>query len=268
VHWGGFLIEHYGSRTGFIIDAGTYFVSSVFVFSIRMSQQFKINKSGFINKGKEIVGKMRKSIWEEMGEGFLYLFKHKEIRFILNMIFILFAAAGAIYIIIIVFIQQSFASVTKDLGILAVFLGVGLFSGALLYGKWGKKVAWYKTIFFCLITGGIMLIIFAVLVYQYSHLLMAMILSFALGLIIGPIFIAANTIIHVICNDAMRGKVFSALEIVIHFAFLISMLFSSWLTGFIAPVWILTAVGALFAAVGIIGAVRIKFSPDLALLHK
>jgi hypothetical protein len=40
------------------------------------------------------------------------------------MIFILFSAAGAIYVVIIVFVQETFNSVTKDLGLLAVFLGV------------------------------------------------------------------------------------------------------------------------------------------------
>jgi len=38
-------------------------------------------------------------------------------------------------------------------------------------------------------------------------------LSLILGFVIGPIFIASNTMVHLICHDDMRGKVFSALEI-------------------------------------------------------
>lgn len=43
------------------------------------------------------------------------------------MMSVLFAAAGAVYVVIIVFIQNAFGSVTKDLGFLAVPLGIGLF---------------------------------------------------------------------------------------------------------------------------------------------
>ena len=80
------------------------------------------------------------------------------------MLFVLLAAAGAVYVVIIVFVQQAFHSVTKDLGVLAVMLGLGLFSGALIYGKLGRRYRWDRTIFFCLVVGGVMMVVFAVLV--------------------------------------------------------------------------------------------------------
>jgi len=89
-------------------------------------------------------------------------------------------------------------------------------------------------------------------------------LSLILGFVIGPIFIASNTMVHLICHDDMRGKVFSALEIVIHFAFLVAMLISSWLSEYIARTWILVAVSVIFVLVGIIGWTRIEKRPDLA----
>jgi len=49
------------------------------------------------------------------------------------------------------FIQKAFGSVTKDLGLLAVLLGIGLFLGSLAFGSWGGKVAKWKVIFWSLI---------------------------------------------------------------------------------------------------------------------
>jgi UMF1 family MFS transporter len=132
-------------------------------------------------------------------------------------------------------------------------LGLGLFGGALLFGRFGKKFSAYQTIFFCLIAGGMMMAAFAVLVKQYPSLILASALSILLGLIIGPIFIASNTMVHVVADQEMRGKIFSALEIVIHFAFLAAMLVSSLLSEFIPPSGILVAVGIIFASVGIWG---------------
>ncbi|HLF19082.1 MAG TPA: MFS transporter [Candidatus Omnitrophota bacterium] len=250
---GGFLIDYFGARNGFIVDSATFFISALFLLSMHLPQKLKDYRTHVLSTGRHIVGTIRQPVWQELKEGFLYLKQHREIRFIIDMLFILFAAAGALYVVIIVFIQKSFQSVTKDLGILAVFLGAGLFCGAILYGRFGKRFIWYKTIFFCLIAAGFMLILFAVLVSRTPNLVVASSLAYLLGAIIGPIFVAANTIVHVVSEDAMRGKVFSALEIITHLAFLATMLLTSWLSHFIQELWILVGAGLIFMLVGLIG---------------
>ncbi len=251
---GGFFIDWWGARIGFFIDSATFFVSALVVFSIDMSKS--LLKQEIIVSAKEVV-KIKKTIWREIKDGFDYLKEHKEIRFIIDILFVLLAAAGAVYVVIIIFVQEAFHSVTKHIGILAVCMGVGLLLGAVGYGKFGKRFMWVKTIFFCLIFGGVMLITFALVIYNYPNIFVSMLLALLLGFIIGPIFIASNTIVHIVSDEQMRGKVFSALEIVIHFAFLSSMLVSSWLAGIIGRVWILIFVGIIIAFIGIIGFVRI-----------
>ena len=103
-------------------------------------------------------------------------------------------------------------------------------------------------------TGGALLIAFALIVHFEPRLTAAMVLAFALGVVTGPMFITANTIVHVVSDEKMRGKVFSALEIVIHLAFLAAMLVSSWLAEFIPKGWILAGVGMILcAAIGVAG---------------
>ncbi|MBF0385801.1 MAG: MFS transporter [Candidatus Omnitrophica bacterium] len=253
---GGVLVEGLGSRAGFIIDALSFFLSGGIVYSIATKKPLKIDKDVILKKGKDLVGEIKQSVWAEFKEGFAYLFKNKEIRFIASMLFVLLAAAGAIYVVIIVFIQHSFNSTTKHLGVLAVSLGVGLFLGVILYGRWGKKSSWQKTIFFCLVAGGIMLILFSIIVKAYPNIWIAMLLACFLGMIVGPIFIVSNTMVHVVSDDRMRGKVFSFLEIVIHFAFLTTMLISSWLAKYVSEQSILITTGLVFAFIGTIGYLR------------
>ncbi len=262
---GGFLVDKVGARAGFMGDAATYFLSALLIMSMRSKFKIDLSKKNMINKSKEILA-IEKSFFVEIKEGLQYLFSQRQIRFVMNMFFILLSAAGAVYVVIIVFIQKAFNTVTRDLGVLAVCLGAGLFIGALLYGRWGKKVLWSRTIFLSLIAGGLMVIVFSTTVAQYPSIPLAAGLAFFLGIVIGPIFIASNTIVHVASDQAMRGKVFSSLEIVIHLAFLTSMLISSWLAERVDAFWILVSVGVIFTVVGICGMVRYRHGGDLAFL--
>ncbi len=244
---GAFLVEYYGARNGFIIDSATFFLSAMFVFHI----------SGHRSSNNDAACSIKKtSVWVEMKEGFHYIWQHKEIRFVINAFFVLFASAGAVYVVIVVFIQQTFNSVTKDLGVLAISLVAGLFAGVVVYSKWGTKIKWHKVVFSCLMAGGVVLVIFALMVHQYANLPMAMGLAFAWGLVISPIFVASNTVVHLVSDEKKRGQVFSALEIVIHFAFLITMFLSSWLSEIVGPFWILTVVGSVTGLIGFIGIMK------------
>ncbi len=253
---GGYIVEKFGARGGFIWDAVTFFISGLLVFNIRPKFSWRFNRKRFLVTGRVLIKKIRHSVIGEVKEGISYLGKHPDIRFIMNMLFILFAAAGAVYVVIIVFVQEAFNSVVRDLAVLAVVLGLGLFSGAILYGRFGEKASKFQTIFVCLVIGGLMLASFAVIIQHTHNILTAIGMSFLLGLIVGPIVIAANTVIHEVSHSEMRGKVFSSIEIVIHFAFLVAMLLSSFLSKFVPPFTILVSVGGIFAVVGLVGLVR------------
>jgi len=153
--------------------------------------------------------------------------------------------------VIIAFVQKTLHSATKDLGLLIMFLGIGLFLGSLIYGRFGQRISQYKVIFASLVLSGVMLIIFAVALQSYPVFLSAAALSLSLGIFISPIMIASNTIIHKVSDNAMMGKVFSSLEIVMHLAFLIFMFVSSFLAERWGNFTILVIVGSLFSLLGL-----------------
>jgi predicted MFS family arabinose efflux permease len=212
---------------------------------------------------REIVEVIRKSVFQEIKEGILYFIKNKDIRFSAGVIFILWSALGAVYVVLIVFVQKTLHSATKDLGLLIMFLGTGLFLGSLIYGRFGGRLSHYKSIFSALVLSGIMLNVFALYLHRYPHFLIAAALSFLLGILISPIMIVSNTIIHKASDNEMMGKTFSSLEIVMHLGFLLFMFISSILAERFSHVLILGLVGCIFSIIGVINLIYHRKIPWL-----
>jgi MFS family permease len=207
---------------------------------------------GLKKVGQEIVEVIKKSVLQEIKDGVLYFVKEKDIRFTAWVTFILWSALGAIYVVLIVFVQKTLHSATKDLGLLIMFLGIGLFLGSLIYGRFGQRVSHYKIIFSSLVLSGIMLVVFALTIEHYPYFFLAAALSFLLGLLVSPIMIASNTIIHNVSDNEMRGKIFSSMEIIMHLGFLLFMFISSILADRFSHTLILVVVGVLFSILGVI----------------
>ncbi|MDD4980615.1 MAG: MFS transporter [Candidatus Omnitrophica bacterium] len=247
----GILVEWLGARSGFYLDALSFFVSGGLILFITKKSGVS-SAMDFRKVGKEIVEVIRKSVLAEIKDGILYFIRKKDIRFTAGLTFILWSALGAIYVVLIVFVQKTLHSATKDLGLLIMFLGIGLFLGSLIYGRFGQRVSHYKIIFLSLVLSGIMLVIFALVIERYPDFFIAAALSFLLGLLVSPIMIASNTIIHNASDSEMRGKIFSSMEIIMHLGFLLFMFISSVLADKFSHVLILVIVGIIFSFLGVI----------------
>jgi MFS family permease len=256
----GVIVEWLGAKSAFYLDSLSFLISATFIFLIAKKTSTLMN---FKKVSKEIVEVIRKSVLQELKEGILYFIQKKDIRFTAGIIFMLWSALGAVYVVLIVFVQKTLHSATKDLGLLIMFLGLGLFLGSLLYGRFGQRFSRYKIIFVSLVLSGIMLAVFALTVHRYPNFMIAAGLSFLLGILISPIMIASNTIIHNVSDNEMMGKIFSSLEIVMHLGFLLFMFISSLLAERFSQFIILVIIGCLFTILGMINLVISRKIPWL-----
>jgi MFS family permease len=256
----GLVVEWMGAKSGLYLDSLSFLISAALIFIIVKKARSRLNLK---EVSKEIVEVIQKSALQEIKEGILYFIRKKDIRFAAWIIFSLWAALGAVYVVIIVFVQKTLHSATKDLGLLIMFLGLGLFSGSVIYGRFGQKLSHYKTIFASLVLSGIMLVAFALIISRYPHFLIAAALSLALGILISPIMIASNTIVHNVSENGMMGKIFSSLEIVMHLGFLLFMFISSFLAAKIPEAMILVIVGTIFGILGVINLIYHRKIPWL-----
>lgn len=245
----GLVVEWLGAKSGFYLDSLSFLTSAALIFLIAKKVSVPLDLK---RVSQEIVEVVKKSVLEEIKDGISYFVRNKDIRFTAGVIFVLWSALGAVYVVMIVFVQNTLHSATKDLGLVIMFLGIGLFLGSLVYGRFGQRVSHYKIIFTSLILVGIMLAIFAIAIYYYPRFLLAAALSSILGFLIAPIMIASNTIIHKVSENGMLGKTFSSLEIIMHLGFLLFMFISSLLAESFSPRYILVIAGGLVSILGVI----------------
>ena len=244
---GGLLVEWLGVKGGFCLNALGFFISGALIFSIRQSKAVHLKIKEL---SREIVEVIRKSVIQEIKEGITYFIKQKDVRFTGAIMFFLGGALGAVYVVMIVFVQQTLQSATKDLGFLIMFLGLGLFLGSLLYGRLGHRLAHFKAIFSSLIIAGVVLAIFVSSLIYYPYFLLAGSLALVLGLSVSPIIISCNTLVHNSSDNEMMGRVFSSLEILMHFSFIVFMFLSSLLAEWVSPSLILIVVACSFILAG------------------
>ena len=256
----GVLVQWIGAERGFYLDALSFLFSAALIFLITT----KVSGLADIRIiSGDIVEVIRKSIVQEIKEGLVYFLRNKDIRLTAGVLFMLASCLGILSVASIVFVQNTLGSATKDLGLLIMFLGLGLFLGSLIYGRFGQRISHYKVIFTSLILSGIMLVVFSVTISKYQSFRVAALLSLALGILVAPIMIASNTIIHKVSDNEMMGKIFSSLEIVMHLGFLLFMFISSFLADKFSNLSILVIVGCVFSVIGVINLIYQRKIPWL-----
>ncbi len=255
----GFIVRWVGAKGGFYIDAISFFLSAFMIWMIRLEKNSTHKYKDDLIITKEALGQsISRSVFKDVMEGLRYLISSRELLLVTAMSFLLMSGVGAVSVVIVVFIQESLKSVTRDLGLLGMSLGAGLFLGSVLYGRFGDMLPKFKVIFSGFTMGGILVVLFSLLIRASGSLALALVLAAVLGLVSSPIVVSSNTMLHEIMPNKIRGRIFSSLEMIIHIAFLVFMLLTSFLAEFISKASILVFSGIFFAVCGAGGMVITK----------
>lgn len=244
----GVLIAIVGPFVGFFIDSCTYLISALFIYII--------NPASAPKQAAQETKLQFNNILKQIYEGLVYIIQDKKARFIMQTFLILMAAGGSLYAVMIVFVQESLRSVTKDLGFLASFLGIGLFIGTVIYGRFGARLAKEKAVLASFACAGIILVIFVFELKFVGSFFISIFLMALLGASLSPIAASIQTIIHETAPDDIRGRFFSSIEIVAHISFLIFMFIGAGLSEHIGRVFIIVAVGICLTFFGLFGMIK------------
>jgi MFS family permease len=254
----GFIVQLIGYKWGFYLDSLSYFISAALVGSITIKKKEE-NIIKDEPSTKELIDKtIRKHVFAEIIEGFKHMITKDKMRVVTSSLFLMMAGVGSIFCIMIVFVQESFGSVTKTLGVFGVFIGVGLFVGTILFGRYGHNVSKIKTMFVSFVSCGVFISAFAFYSSIYSNFMIGGLLILLVGATAAPILTCSNTLVHILIPDEIRGRIFSSLEAVMHLGFIIFMFLTAYAAKYTSNVSIILFCGGLFVISGTIGLIIVR----------
>lgn len=269
--FGGIVVEMAGIRASFYIDALSFFISALAIALIKLPKPIAQIKESIALQSRRIT-KIEKNIFKDIKNSFNYIVTQKELPAILKTFFILMSGIGAIYVVFIDFILKNLVKSPEvvqklerimgfgQFGLVIVFLGLGAFMGTVIFGRIGQSIKRQTAISLGFMLSGVFLTLFSYATQIFKNFWITGTLALFLGFSAAPIIAIANTMLHEVTQEKMRGRVFSTLEIVIHIAFLVFMFLSMFLvtTLKIEPVHILGIAGILALIYGLRGWVKQK----------
>ena len=230
---GGIIVAWTGTKMSFYLDSVSFLLSGLAILAIRIKEDLPPEES------KVGIGRVAK----ELMAGLNFIRKKKRVKFVATSLFILMGASGIGYLLVTVFVTKALNLGTIGLSVLASFLGIGMLAGSLIYGHFGEQIEREKVI-----VGGILVCgVCAVLLGGSKSLFLLSLGVSIIGFIASPIMIAAYTLTQELTPDRIRGRVFSALEVIINSSFLffiwVAGVLGAWLP--IQSIFYLTGVGLL-----------------------
>jgi len=230
---GGIIVAWTGTKMSFYLDSVSFLLSGLAILAIRIKEDPPPEES------KGGIGRVAK----ELVAGLNFIRKKKRVKFVATSLFILMGASGIGYLLVTVFVTKALNLGTIGLSVLATFLGIGMLAGSLIYGHFGEQIEREKVI----VGGTLICGVCAVLLGGSKSLFLLSLGVSIIGFIASPIMIAAYTLTQELTPDRIRGRVFSALEVIINSSFLffiwVAGVLGAWLP--IQSIFYLTGVGLL-----------------------
>jgi dTMP kinase len=260
---GGFIVDWTGWHrfgitpswtAGFYIDALTYVVSVVgLLFIYRGLGSVPNAERRASNAGTSITNTIRARLARftgEMADGWKLAIRTPVVLFVYcSTIALVFAGAGFLVLYVPLIQGTGFDLGTRGVGIIAGIGSVGLLLSALGYGAVGSRLPRHSAILIAFLVISLCTVTMAM---TGSPTLVA-VAVFLAGCAMSPIYIAMDTLLHESVPAAIRGRIFSNREWVMHLAFGLAALTFGLLTRVAANRTLLFAIGVLVAAASIGG---------------
>lgn len=233
---GGIIIGLFGIKAVFFIDAATFFMSAIAIWSISAEET-------------QEEGESPKKFLSELKEELFYIRGHKTVSFICLIFGAMMLAAGTINLVLPLFVNEVLQKGVREFGFLMSANALGIILGSLVGGRIGQRVNKIKIIIFAVILCGINSIIFALNPIFVIGVLLFVINGFANGLW----EVSAQTTLQEEVEESKRGRVFSAVGAVSGASNIFSSGMAGILTRIFGPKILFLASGIFMAIVGITG---------------
>lgn len=210
--------ENFQHTFAFIVDALTFAVSAMLIFTIAFPRRFA-GKRPELKAGQ---------VWTDLKEGLRYMRANPLTRAILGVMIIGFIGGGSLYILGAPFAQQVLQSTGSKFTLILTFLLFGVVVGAAM-APWLSRYFPVSRWFGRTVVGfGLAMLAFA----WIDFYLLSLVVIFVGGFMLGFLLVTAYTLLHQSLDEDIRGRVFAAFQTIMRTCLLVSMgvfAFIAWL---------------------------------------
>lgn len=214
--WRRFRIE--GWQAGFYLDALTFFVSGLFLMLLVVPDHRRESKREHL---AHLILEREKNYFQktirDLKEALKLILKDKNVSFVLFSLLVLVFLGATVYILIVIVVQQFLDYGTTGVGKLGALTAFGMAIGAFFFGTFGDKWDRKSVIIYSFFLLSLILIIFPFL----KKFFYIGIVSFSGGLLLSPVMISQDTLLHENVPPELRGRIFASKELLLNGAFLL-----------------------------------------------
>lgn len=235
---GGYLVGWVGWQLGFYVDASTHLIAGLLVLGMGAKKLFEPVKKFEYSIIRELRSSLKRFL-EDLRELGILLLKDRTVIFVMISVFILPFVAATAYTVLVYLIQQEFGLGTTGVGWLGGTIGVGMLTGGVLMGFFGKRMNRGKIIIYSIAVLAIFFLagpFFMTPVFLY-------IICFISGIVFSLVGIGQDTILQEDVLKGIRGRIFATKEFVINLTFLSCAILVGIISNKLMPYTILRGVG-------------------------
>lgn len=251
VHWKGWnRLRMEGWEANFYLDGLTFFMSAVALSTIIVV--FKRSTDGdMLQSQGQNFGRLFKRTLVDVREGFKLIMAKREITFVMASVVVLTFVGGSVYVLAVPIIDTDLHRGAFNVGTLGAITALGMVIGSFLYGNFGHRMRKSTVIIAGFGIIGTFMIVFSML---RSFLVTSGLLIIS-GMILAPIVITQDTLLHEIVPEEIRGRIFGTRDWTLSGLFMLSAVVMSLLAKFSSVRITLRGVGILILLLAIAGLV-------------
>ncbi|MEK7348900.1 MAG: MFS transporter [Candidatus Eisenbacteria bacterium] len=248
---GGALIDRFGWRWGFALDAATYFVSVIALWRIRIAAPAPAPRHEAAGDGPaaSAASARYRKLAAEIREGFSILLRTPRAWMVTLTVMLLWMAGGVLHVAVPIMVGEG-GRVASGVGALIASAAVGMILGTLGIAARGAVASPGKRLSVGLLGAGASISAFALVPNGGA----AMAVAFLAGLFVSILLVTAETALQEAIAVEARGRVFALRDMAARLAVLATAGGAGWVVARgLPPRTAVLVAGALLGATGLVG---------------
>jgi MFS family permease len=209
-----------GYQAGFYMDSAAYTFSAITLVLIWMVSAAHARRAAATQLASpdtaEVVRQELAHLVSNMRQTMALIRTHLDLRFAFATVVLLGVLAASIYVILTASVQTVMHEGTRGVGFLGGLLAGGMIVGSLIIGTVGRRWNKRHIILLGCLTMGVLMLIGAL---RYSFLVLTPV-AFLGGVVLAPVMVSQDTVLHESAPAASRGLIFSTRDLVLGAVFM------------------------------------------------